>query len=422
MTSINTFYALLRVELTRLWRDKLSLLFLFLLPATLLVLLCFTRSHNSYHQTLTIRVINQDRGPIMSAWVNRLTQSNDGVHFIAEAKDTSTKTSSYLTSLELKTIAQRMRQGAYQAVLYIPPNTSEHIKQHYVKLFMFRLSDAFYRPDHIQLIVDPALRPEVSGAIMDGLRQAVAQIQLTTVHHALQRLIPTLKQQALTPLITMQTKSADSHAKLPSPAQQNVPAWILFGLFFSAIPVASGMIQQRQLGINTRLRMANVPAFMDLLSKVFLFLIITLIQAMLMLCIGVYLLPLLKLSSLTLHHQWFPCLMISACAALVAIGLGILMGRYAQTSQQVVILLPFLIIIGAAVGGVLIPTYRMSPALLAFANASPLYWAQQAFIDVLVYHQTLQHYGLYCLKLIALFIVFVCLAALPMADQTIRRE
>jgi ABC-2 type transport system permease protein len=47
--------------------------------------------------------------------------------------------------------------------------------------------------------------------------------------------------------------------RLPSSVQQNVPAWLIFAMFFVVIPVSSIFIIERQQGTLQRLRAMGLP-------------------------------------------------------------------------------------------------------------------------------------------------------------------
>jgi len=65
----------------------------------------------------------------------------------------------------------------------------------------------------------------------------------------------------------------------PSSVQQNVPAWLIFGMFFVAMPIASLFIVERREGTLARLASQQVPFSMILLGKIGPFFAINLVQA-----------------------------------------------------------------------------------------------------------------------------------------------
>jgi ABC-2 type transport system permease protein len=97
-------------------------------------------------------------------------------------------------------------------------------------------------------------------------------------------------------------------------------------------------------------------------------------------------------------------------ASLAATGTGLLIGTWASTYEQATVLGPFLIVIAAAVGGILAPVDLMPCFLQTISGLSPLNWAQNAFLDIFVrnahFHQILPN----LLKLFGFFILTLILS------------
>jgi len=85
--------------------------------------------------------------------------------------------------------------------------------------------------------------------------------------------------------------AAEPEAMLPTSVQQNVPAWTLFAMFMVVIPLAGGLVKERQMGTMTRLRMLPVPAFTLLGTKVAAYLFVCLSQFATMVLIGMWVMP-----------------------------------------------------------------------------------------------------------------------------------
>lgn len=88
---------------------------------------------------------------------------------------------------------------------------------------------------------------------------------------------------------------------------------------------------------------------------------VSLIQFVLMLLIGVYLMPLFGMESLNLGRN-FPAalILLALSAAVAAIGYGIAIGNIANTIHQSAIFGAISVVIMAAIGGAWIPTAVMT--------------------------------------------------------------
>src|SRR5262245_42468465 len=90
----------------------------------------------------------------------------------------------------------------------------------------------------------------------------------------------------------------------PSSVQQNVPAWLIFGMFFVVMPISALFIVERRDRTLARLVSQRVPFPMLLAGKVAPFFVINLVQAVLMLAAGRFLVPWLGGESLVLPPRW----------------------------------------------------------------------------------------------------------------------
>src|SRR5207249_3395604 len=77
----------------------------------------------------------------------------------------------------------------------------------------------------------------------------------------------------------------------PSSVQQNVPAWLIFGMFFVVLPISALFIVERRDGTAARLRSQQVAFSLLLVGKIGPFFVINLLQTVLMLAAGLTLVP-----------------------------------------------------------------------------------------------------------------------------------
>jgi len=119
-----------------------------------------------------------------------------------------------------------------------------------------------------------------------------------------------------------------------------------------------------------------------LLSKAVVFTMVSLIQFVLMLLIGVYLMPLFGMESLNLGTSPAALILLALSAAVAAIGYGIAIGNIANTIHQSAIFGAISVVIMAAIGGAWIPTAVMTESLRNLSRISPIYWGLSGFMDV----------------------------------------
>ena len=172
---------------------------------------------------------------------------------------------------------------------------------------------------------------------------------------------------------------------VPNAVQQNVPAWLAFGMFFVVTAISSLFIQEQRDGTLARLVSIGVPARKLIVAKALPYLMINAIQAALMLAVGVKLMPMLGGDALSLAGIHWPALMlVLASLSAAAIGFALLVACVVRTHAQANTVGPMLNILMAALGGVMVPTMVMPAAMQQLAAWSPMNWGLEGLLSVLV--------------------------------------
>jgi ABC-2 type transport system permease protein len=188
----------------------------------------------------------------------------------------------------------------------------------------------------------------------------------------------------------------------PSSVQQNAPAWLIFGMFFVVLPIASLFIVERREGTLARLVSLQVPFSMLLLGKVGPFFVINLAQAVLMLLAGRTLVPWLGGEALALPARGDLLAAVTVCTSLAAIGWGLLVAVSARTLEQATVIGGIGNILAAAIGGIMVPRFVMPAAMQSLAEASPMAWALDGFHAVMLRHGSAADIARPCVKLLLL--------------------
>src|ERR1700742_864609 len=95
--------------------------------------------------------------------------------------------------------------------------------------------------------------------------------------------------------VTEQSRSMGFDSLSMNSVQHNVPAWTMFAMFFIVFPLAGNFIKEREDGSLLRLRLIAGSQLPFITGKYLFYLIICLLQFVLMMAVGLYLLPLLGL-------------------------------------------------------------------------------------------------------------------------------
>lgn len=337
-----------------LWRDKIGLVILFLMP--MFFILTITLLQAQKPQTLhAIPIIIANEDPELSF---------QNTHFNI----------SLLVSPTAQQVAEaktKVAQGQAKLLILIPQNAHKHLLQN-------------TQTQKIQLFFDPGISPVLQATLLEQIKKMLLKEQLQALSE--------LTSEALgssTPLLPKTLPLAVHYAgglqtRQPSAVEQNVPAWALFGMFFIALPLASIMLKEKDQALGLRFHLVPVSAGSFLAARILAFILVNLLQLCLMFLVGIFVLPWFGLPALDLSGHWGLILLIGLFSAWAATSFGLFIGTLCRTIEQVAALTPLLIILAAALGGIMLPLYLMPPVMQAFAAYSPLHWGQQAFLEVLL--------------------------------------
>jgi ABC-2 type transport system permease protein len=196
----------------------------------------------------------------------------------------------------------------------------------------------------------------------------------------------------------------------PSSVQQNVPAWLIFGMFFVVMPISALFIVERRDGTLARLASLQIPFSMLLVGKVGPFFVINLVQTALMLAAGKTLVPWFGGEALALPSRWDLIAAVAACTSLAAIGWGLAVAVCARTLEQATVIGGVGNILAAAIGGIMVPRFVMPEGMQALVDVSPMAWALEAFHAVMLRQGGAADIVLPCLKLLVLAAGLLALA------------
>lgn len=184
---------------------------------------------------------------------------------------------------------------------------------------------------------------------------------------------------------------AGGEARAPSSVQQNVPAWLVFAVFFVAIPLSNTMIRERQLGMDRRLRTTPVSQATILAGKLLPYFVVNQAQVVGMLLVGVFLVPALGGDALELTGVPLGSLALMAAAVSVAaLGYALLIAVACSTTEQATMLGGAGNIILAAIGGIMVPKFIMPPLLQSVTQVSPMAWGLDGLLGALLHAGTLR--------------------------------
>ncbi|XCN74550.1 MAG: ABC transporter permease [Candidatus Electrothrix aestuarii] len=419
-------------ELLLLRRDRAGLAVLFLMPVFLVVAITLVQKNvmELTGQSKTrLLMADLDKGNLGKALSDSLEEGN--VEIIRHAAG----------QVSLEVIQAAVQNGDFQVGLVIPAGSSERLRAEAEAIFTERdekTSSDVSSLIPIYLFFDPAVMPGFRTGLSAQLRMTLEKLALQAKAEQLQKelekqsnimlpwpvasglsgkRIATVFDQSLFEVsdpasaqVSGQTSEQGEVVSEYNPVQQNVPAWALFGIFFTAIPIAGGLLQERRSGIQLRLSTLPVSPVLLLTAKVLAYLAVCCCQFSLITLVGAHFFPVLDLPAFSLGQDILFLLVVVLLTGLAACGYGIFLGTVCRTYEQASTLGSTTIVAAAALGGVMVPVYAMPQIMQRLSIISPLNWGLTAFHDILLRGDSLALVQGDLLRLGCFFLVTILLA------------
>ncbi len=377
-------------ELLLLGRDLHGLLLLFVMPAIFILIMTFALQ-NQYATDGKVKVgyslVNYDDGGLSSQFVEGLDQIKNlrrlsGYFDEQRLRAMTAKDESQFLIVINEGFAKKLADGELVLQLEIAPGT---------------------RPVLIQL---------VTAQLKNLLGQLYLQQQLTgfsdTDASSSQLEMPEM----IASRFLYGENVLDRVSEMrPSSVQQNVPGWLLFSMFFIAIPLSNTLINERQQGTLARLHTMGFPYPIILLGKLIPYFLINLLQVVVMLLIGVYLVPMLGGERLLLGDSFSGLAVVAISASFAAVAYALFVAQVASTTEQATIMSGVCNIIMAAVGGVMVPRFIMPPLMQQLSELSPMAWGLNGFLDIFLRNGDIRDVMAESLTLLAFGFVLFFLSA-----------
>ncbi|MBN2079029.1 MAG: ABC transporter permease [Spirochaetes bacterium] len=177
---------------------------------------------------------------------------------------------------------------------------------------------------------------------------------------------------------------------MPSAAQQSVPAWLVFSMYFIVIPISLIFHTEKNNGTLQRLRSINISSAYLVSGKIVAYYLVSMVQVVTMLCVGRYLVPLLGGDTIRFGDSPMGLFAIATCVGLNAISYGLMISALSKNTQVAGSLGVILVIIFAAIGGIMVPKFVMPAFMQNLSAASPLSWGLEGFLDIMLRNGTLR--------------------------------
>jgi len=371
-----------------LTRDRLGLVFMFVMPIVLAVVI--TAVQNS-----TFEMLNTNTVPMLIC--NRDTGEAGKQLETAIAKAGMFDLKQVMPDVTDKEISEKMHAKDAVIAIIIPADFTQKVKEKAGETAKKALRNFGMQTDSIipgtgsiqpiTLLYHPVLQESFRHSIQGALRSALLMVQnrevLESMYFSLNEthLPDSLEQELMSSEVAINEVpvSRDGSRNIPNASQHNVPAWTVFAMFFIVISLGGSVVREKLNGSFVRLKTLPTNYLVALISKQFTYLLVTFIQAAVVFSIGIWLFPLMGLPKLNLPADITGVVIVTLICGWCAVSYAIMIGVFAKTQEQANGIGAVSIVLMAAVGGLLVPSFAMPDSFTMVMKMSPLHWCLEAY-------------------------------------------
>lgn len=375
-------------DLRILTRDKVGLTLMFIMPVILAIII--TAIQNS-----TFELVNDNKVPLLlsnkdkGASGKQLIEAIDKIGMFNLKQVTGEQSE--------KQVIERMQAKDALIAIVIPEDfsskitaTAKSVSGKALKEFGLEGDSAIAGSapmDPLTLYYHPVLQQSFRSSVQGALRSA---LQLVESRQIVRNLYFSINDKELPPalendivnnqvLINEVPVSRDGAKRIPNATEHNIPAWTIFAMFFVVISLGSSVVREKMNGSFIRLKTLPTSYLIALFSKQVTYLFVTMAQTAVIFAIGVWLFPHMGLPALHLPADITGLVIVTLICGLCAVSYAICIGVFAQTQEQANGFGAVSIVIMAAIGGLLVPSFAMPHSFKTVMKISPLHWCLEAF-------------------------------------------
>jgi len=382
-------WATIKKDLLILTRDKIGLLVMFAMPILLAIVI--TSVQNS-----TFELVNDNK---LAMVLCNKDSGESGRQLVAAIRKIGMFDIDSVSSNQTDdAIKNDMHEKDAMVAIIIPQDFSTKLSAKAENITAKALNDLGVNDDSsakkvneyvtpITFYYHPVLQQSFRQSIQGALRSA---LQIVENRKILQTVYLSLNDKAMpdsleNEMINNQVRvneipvARDGSRNIPNASQHNIPAWTIFAMFFIVISLGSSVVREKQNGSFIRLKTLPTNYILSLFSKQITYTFVTIFQAIIIFSIGVWLFPLMGLPALNIPNDVFGLFLVTFICGWCASSYAICIGVFAGTQEQANGFGAVSVVILAAVGGIMIPSFVMPDSLKLLMNISPLHWCIEAY-------------------------------------------
>jgi len=407
-------WATIKKDCRVLLRDGIGLSLMFIMPIVLVVVV--TDIQNSTFQLInknkmSILVCNQDTGESGKQLIEAINKIGlFKVHSLPKNQDT-------------QTIVDSMKDKDALLSVVIPIDFTQKVKAKAKSVSNKAMVSFGLQADSVQkytgdvspltLYYNPVIQEQLRLSVKGGLQSA---LQIVESHETLRTLYLAINEKPLPEKLENEMLnnkasineipvSRNGSLRAPNAAQHNVPAWTIFAMFFVIMSLGGSVVREKVSGSFVRLKTLPTNYAVGLLSKQITYVAVTVVQATVIFALGIWGFPLMGLPGLNIPLDVFGLLVVTVICGWCAVSYAICVGVFAESHEQSNGFGAISIVILAAIGGLMVPSFAMDTSLKAVANLSPMHWCLQAYYGLFLEGSKLTDVMEYLIPLVLITLV-----------------
>lgn len=407
-------WSTIKKDLRILIRDRIGLTLMFIMPVVLAIVI--TSVQNSTFELVNenkipLLLYNKDGKPVsqeLEAALDKVGMFN--LHKLPDIKNTDDLKSRINTkdalvaivipehySAEVERKAKAVSKKALKD-LNVPEDSSFHSNDTDISITVY------YHP-----VLQQSFRKSINGGLQSALQVVQSKhIVKSLYYYVNDESIPdSLESQIVnnqTPVNEVAVSKSKEHV-IPNATQHNIPAWTIFAMFFIVISLGSSIVREKQSGSIIRLRTLPTNFGLALLSKQITYVIVAVLQALVIFSIGKWLFPVIGLPALNIPHYIGALLLVTIICGWCAASFAICVGVFADTQEQANGFGAVSIVLLAAIGGLIVPSFAMPASFRIVMQLSPLHWCLEAYYGLFLEGGNLKDIFMNILPLVAITVL-----------------
>jgi len=382
-------------ELLALSRDRFGLATIFIMPAVFILIMSLalkdTLKPGGKGPQMAFAVVDLDDSIASREMIELLETPN-----FQREKDLSTEAAA----------RDAISRGRLPFAVLIPKGFGE------------RLEAELGAPDLVTLRLDPTVADLARSAFRQHLLGVLGALKARDFMRSMDPMFGGAAASAMNPQSLSQTVREEAVTRTdlsvpPTAVQLTVPAWLIFGMFFVVLPLSGIFITERNHGTLQRQTGLGLGHGTLLAGKLVPFMGVNLVQTVLMLCVGAFLVPRFGGEALEMPRRLWPAIAVMALSiSFGAVSWALLVASLVRTAEQATAFGGVGNIIMAAIGGIMVPRFVMPAEMRALAGFSPMAWGLDGFHAVMLKDAGFAGMAPWAGRLFLFGLVSLCLAIL----------